>query len=114
MKQVYIADDPTEAHLVKGILEQYGISCEVRGEALWGARGGLPLTSEALPTIWIVDERKSLKTPYNHTSNPKHLSHFKFLLFSPVPLFQRPEITNHPGVNLTFSTTFLACLMFSI
>jgi len=58
MKQVYIADDPTEAHLVKGILEQHGISCEVRGEALWGARGGLPLTSEALPTIWIVDESK--------------------------------------------------------
>ena len=58
MKQIYIADDPTEAHLVKGILEQYGISCEIRGEALWGARGGVPLTSEALPSIWIVDESK--------------------------------------------------------
>jgi hypothetical protein len=58
MKQVYIADDPTEAHLVKGILEQHGISCEIRGEALWSARGGLPLTSEALPSIWIVDESK--------------------------------------------------------
>ena len=58
MKQIYIADDPTEAHLVKGILEQYGISCEIRGEALWGARGQLPLTSETLPSIWIVDESK--------------------------------------------------------
>jgi len=58
MKQVYIADDPTEAHLVKGILEQYGISCEIRGEALWIARGGLPLTSEALPTIWISDDNR--------------------------------------------------------
>jgi hypothetical protein len=58
MKQVYIADDPTEAHLVKGILEQYGISCEVRGESLWIARGQLPLTSETLPTIWIFDDNK--------------------------------------------------------
>ncbi|MHC4532987.1 MAG: transglutaminase domain-containing protein [Planctomycetota bacterium] len=58
MKQVYIADDPTEAHLVKGILGQYGISCEIRGEALWIARGGLPLTSEALPTIWISDDNR--------------------------------------------------------
>jgi hypothetical protein len=58
MKQVYIADDPVEAHLVKGILEQYGISCEIRGESLWRARGGLPLTSETLPTIWIVDDSK--------------------------------------------------------
>ena len=58
MKQVYIADDPTEAHLVKGILEQYGISCEIRGEALWGARGQLPLTSETLPSIWIADDGK--------------------------------------------------------
>jgi len=58
MKQVYIADDPTEAHLVKGILEQYGISCEIRGEALWIARGQLPLTSETLPTIWIVDDNR--------------------------------------------------------
>lgn len=56
MKQVYIADDPTEAHLVKGILEQYGISCEIRGEALWISRGGVPLTSETLPTIWIKDD----------------------------------------------------------
>ncbi|MDT8303841.1 MAG: transglutaminase domain-containing protein [Sedimentisphaerales bacterium] len=58
MKQVYIADDPTEAHLVKGILEQYGISCEIRGEALWIARGQLPLTSETLPTIWIADDNR--------------------------------------------------------
>ena len=58
MKQVYIADDPTEAHLVKGIFHQYGISCEIRGEALWRARGGLPLTSETLPTIWIFDDNR--------------------------------------------------------
>lgn len=58
MEQVYIANDPTEAHLVKGILEQYEISCEIRGEALWNARGQLPLTLDTLPTIWIFDDNR--------------------------------------------------------
>jgi len=34
MKKVYIAKHPTEAHLIKGLLESYSISCEVRGEVL--------------------------------------------------------------------------------
>lgn len=58
MKQVYIADDPAEAHLVAGILDQDGISCDIRGEDLWNARGQLPLTAETLPTVWIVDDSK--------------------------------------------------------
>lgn len=58
MDQVYIANDPADAHLVKGILEQYGISCEIRGEALWSARGQLPLTLDTLPTIWICDDNR--------------------------------------------------------
>ena len=56
MKQVYIADDPAEAHLVAGILDQYGISCDIRGEDLWSARGQLPLTTDTLPTVWITDD----------------------------------------------------------
>ncbi len=59
MDQVYIANDPADAHLVKGILEQYGISCEIRGEALWSARGQLPLTLDTLPTIWIFDDNRN-------------------------------------------------------
>ena len=58
MKQIYIADDPADAHLVAGILDQYGISCDVRGEDLWSARGQLPLTTDTLPTVWIADDGK--------------------------------------------------------
>jgi len=58
MKQVYIAKDPPDAHLVKAILEQYEITCEVRGEQLWNARGELPLTTDSLPAVWISDDNK--------------------------------------------------------
>jgi len=34
MLKVYSAQHPTEAHLLKGILESYGITSEVRGEFL--------------------------------------------------------------------------------
>jgi hypothetical protein len=55
MKQVFVARNPTEAHLVRGLLESRGIRAEVRGEALWGTRGETPLTAETLPTVWVDD-----------------------------------------------------------
>lgn len=56
MIQVYSAEHPTEAHMVKGILEAQGISCEVRGEVLFGSRGELPVTPETAPSVWIIEE----------------------------------------------------------
>ncbi len=58
MLQVYTAEHPTEAHYVKGLLESQGISCDVRGEFLFGARGALPITTETAPSIWIFDDAK--------------------------------------------------------
>lgn len=58
MIQVYSAEHPTEAHYVKGLLESQGITCDVRGESLFGARGELPITTETLPSIWIFDDSK--------------------------------------------------------
>ena len=58
MKQVYSVFDPTEAHIVKGVLESNGIQCEIRGEILAGLRGVLPITSDTAPTIWIFDDAK--------------------------------------------------------
>jgi len=58
MKQVYIAHDPPDAHFVAGILQEYGISCEIRGEELWGARGALPVSPDTQPTIWIRDDNR--------------------------------------------------------
>ncbi len=56
MKQVYSAQNPTEAHLVKGILETRGISCQVKGDVLFGARGEIPLTHETAPSVWIEED----------------------------------------------------------
>lgn len=51
MNPVFTARHPTEAHLVRGLLEAGGIRAEVRGDQLYSAFGELPV----LPTVWIVD-----------------------------------------------------------
>jgi hypothetical protein len=57
--KIYSAKNPTEAHLLQGILESYGILCEVQGEFLYSDRGGLPITTETAPSVWIFDDSKS-------------------------------------------------------
>ena len=52
MKLVYTAKHPTEAHLIRGMLEADGIRAMVKGDQLYGAYGELPV----LPTIWIFDD----------------------------------------------------------
>ncbi len=52
MKPVYTAKHPTEAHMIRGMLEADGIRAEVRGDQLYGAFGELPV----LPTVWILDD----------------------------------------------------------
>ncbi len=61
MIQVFIAQHPFEAHFVKGLLEANGIEAEVRGEALFGALGELPITLDSLPSVWIVDDGQQRK-----------------------------------------------------
>jgi hypothetical protein len=56
--KIYSAKHPTEAHLLKGILESYGILCAVQGESLYSARGELPITAETAPSVWILDDAK--------------------------------------------------------
>lgn len=51
MKIVFTARHPTEAHLIRGMLESEGIRAEVRGDQLYGAFGELPV----LPTVWVLD-----------------------------------------------------------
>ena len=52
MKRVHTAKHPTEAHLVKGMLEAEGIRASVLGDQLYGAYGELPV----LPTVWVLDD----------------------------------------------------------
>lgn len=56
MKQVFVAQHPTEAYLVKGLLEANGIIAEVHGESLFSARGEAPATPDTLPSVWVLDE----------------------------------------------------------
>ena len=56
VKKVFIARHPTEAQIVKGLLELEGIESEVRGEALFGALGALAITEDTLPSVWIVED----------------------------------------------------------
>jgi len=55
MKKVFIARHPTEAHLVKSLLELENIESEVHGEALYCALG-VVMTAETLPSVWIQDD----------------------------------------------------------
>jgi len=52
MKLVHTARHPTEAHLIRGMLEAQGIRAAVKGDQLYGAFGELPV----LPTVWILDD----------------------------------------------------------
>lgn len=56
MKKVFVAQHPTEAHLVAGLLDSRGIPTEVRGEALFTTRGEVPVTQSTLPTVWVLDD----------------------------------------------------------
>ena len=59
MEQVFVAQHPTEAHLVRGLLEANGIVAVVRGESLFGARGEAPVTPDTLPSVWVDDSDAS-------------------------------------------------------
>ena len=52
MKLIHTAKHPTEAHLIKGMLEAEGIHASVLGDQLYGAYGELPV----LPTVWVLED----------------------------------------------------------
>ena len=37
--KIFSASNPTEAHIICGLLESENIACEVRGEGLFGLKG---------------------------------------------------------------------------
>jgi len=56
LKKVYIANNPADAHLLKGLLEGENIEAEVRGEFLYGVRGEVPITPDTCPSVWVMDD----------------------------------------------------------
>jgi hypothetical protein len=59
LKKVFVAQHPTEAYLVQGLLEANGIAAVVRGETLFGARGEAPVTPDTLPSVWVSDDSQA-------------------------------------------------------
>jgi hypothetical protein len=59
MRKIFTANNPTEAELVRGILESAGIAAEVKGTDLWGARGEVPVGPDTDPTVWVEDDSRA-------------------------------------------------------
>ncbi len=53
--KIFIAQHPTEAHIVCGLLQQEGIPCEVRGEVLFSVRGEIPFEESSSPYVWLLN-----------------------------------------------------------
>jgi hypothetical protein len=53
--KVFVAQHPTEAHLVAGLLKIHGVEAVVRGEPLFAVRGEVPVTPSTLPSVWVAD-----------------------------------------------------------
>ena len=76
MKCVYTAHNPTEAHLVKGLLEAEGIETVVQGEHLFPLRGIIPVTADTNPSVWVVngadfDQARSIATAYDRGTHSR-------------------------------------------
>ncbi len=71
--KVFIAHNPTEAHIVCGLLQQAQIACEVRGEMLFAARGELPCDDSSSPYVWLLNPNaeKKAKGMINEYLQPK-------------------------------------------
>jgi hypothetical protein len=56
LKKIYIAKNPADAHLLKGLLDGESIKAEVRGEFLYGVRGEVPISPDTCPSVWIMED----------------------------------------------------------
>jgi hypothetical protein len=56
MRQVQVSRTLADAYLARDYLASEGLRPEIRNEHLVGTQGGLPLTADTLPTVWVPDE----------------------------------------------------------
>lgn len=59
LKRAYIAADPVDAHVVRGMLDARGIHAVVKGELAWSARGETPVTDDTAPSVWVHEQSLS-------------------------------------------------------
>jgi hypothetical protein len=55
MIRVYTAADPADARMLCDLLNDNGVRAVVQGEALWGARGEIPMGPTTAPSVWIEE-----------------------------------------------------------
>jgi hypothetical protein len=55
MKRVYVAENPAQAHLVLGLLEDAGIEGVVEGEMLTGVGGAVGFGPTTQPQVFVAD-----------------------------------------------------------
>lgn len=56
--KIYSASNPPEAHIVCELLKSQDISCEVRGEGIFGLQGEVPFGENSEPYVWLFDPDK--------------------------------------------------------
>jgi len=56
MKKVYFGQNPQDAHLMKGLLEEAGFSVFIDNAELWGVRGEVPMTLDTLPGVSVIND----------------------------------------------------------
>ncbi len=59
--KIFIAKNPTEAHIVCELLKTEQIQCVVRGEDLFGLKGELPFGDDTDPYIWLFAIEQQMK-----------------------------------------------------
>lgn len=53
--KIYSAKNPTQAHILAGLLESHGIDVQVQGDGLFSLKGEVPMTTETDPYLWLND-----------------------------------------------------------
>ncbi len=54
---LYRATGRADAYLLRAFLQQHGLPAVVRGEALVGLAGEIPVP-DSMPTLWVAEERR--------------------------------------------------------
>ncbi|MDA9555993.1 DUF2007 domain-containing protein [Vibrio sp.] len=53
--KLYIANTPTEAHIICELLKSENIACEVKGADMFGLQGEIPMDDNSSPYIQLND-----------------------------------------------------------
>ncbi len=70
--KIFIARNPTEAHIVCELLRSEHVACEVRGEGLFGLQGELPFGDDTDAYIWLLNtyhEKKAVTIVQEYQSS---------------------------------------------